>query len=177
VLKQGPAALPAYRVGPELQVAHFLGLGHESIAYASTTIRGMRQINDDRLRRVRQGATQAGAKFQSAAISPANAQDIVRGWARTGVTAVASFNDDTAAFVIGAALRSGIKVPDDLAVLGHDDSPIASMLVPSISTIRLDLEGLGRNFALQALAAASGDAEPQLEDTVSRAHLVLRESA
>jgi len=62
-------------------------------------------------------ATEAGATFQSAAISPANAQDVVRRWAGAGVTAVASYNDDIAAYVIAGALRSGMKVPNELAVL------------------------------------------------------------
>jgi len=42
------------------------------------------------------------ATFQSGAISPANAQDVVRRWAGAGVTAVASYNDDIAAYVIAA---------------------------------------------------------------------------
>lgn len=177
VIKHGPGALSAYRVGPDLQVSHLLSLGHESIAYARTPITAMRDLDEERLNRVQQGAETAGRTFRSAEISAMNAQDVVREWARAGVTAVAAFNDDTAAWVIGGALRSGLNVPDDLAVLGHDDSPIASMFVPTISTIHLDLEGLGRGLAHRALAAARGEPHADIEDPLSHAQLVLRESA
>ncbi|MDN4613808.1 LacI family DNA-binding transcriptional regulator [Leifsonia sp. F6_8S_P_1B] len=177
VIKHGPEMLPMYRVGPDLQVGHLLNLGHTSIAYAHTPIAAMRDLDQERMSRIRRGAEAAGAAFRSAEVSATNAQEVVRTWSRAGVTAVAAFNDDTAAWTIGGALRSGLRVPDDLAVLGHDDSPIAAMFVPAISTIHLDLAGLGRALAQQALAVARGGAQPDIGDPFSHARLIRRESA
>lgn len=43
----------------------------------------------------------------------------------TGVDGVVAYNDDVAAIVVGAASRLGIPVPDDLSVVGHDDTPLS----------------------------------------------------
>lgn len=48
---------------------------------------------------------------------------------------------------MGAAVRAGIRVPDDLAVIGHDGSPLTSAFVPALSTTRFDTSALGRLFA------------------------------
>ena len=68
------------------------------------------------------------------------------------MTGVVAYNDDIAAMVVGAAIETGLKVPNDLSVVGYDDSPIASIFIPSLSSVRLDNAGLGRFVAEMALA-------------------------
>ena len=62
-------------------------------------------------------------------------------------TAVFGYNDLTAAGVMLAASRLGRAVPDDLAVIGFDDIDVAEILTPSLTTIRLDRDRLGRRAA------------------------------
>jgi LacI family transcriptional regulator len=50
-------------------------------------------------------------------------------------TAIFAANDDMAAAVISIAHRRGLKIPDDIAVVGFDNSPIASQVWPTITTI------------------------------------------
>ena len=50
-------------------------------------------------------------------------------------TAIFAANDDMAAAVISVAHRRGMKIPDDIAVVGFDNSPIASQVWPAITTI------------------------------------------
>ena len=71
-----------------------------------------------------------------------------------------AYNDDIAALVTGAALRAGIHVPDTLAIIGHDDTPLAKLFVPSLSSVRIDSAGLGRYMAQLALSAATGSTPP-----------------
>ncbi|MFD4985198.1 substrate-binding domain-containing protein [Streptomyces sp. NPDC058374] len=85
-----------------------------------------------------------------------SAASAVRSWAASGVTGVVAFNDETAAATVGAALRAGLSVPGDLAVIGHDDMPLAAMFVPSISSVRTDTIGLGRRLAELALHELDG---------------------
>jgi len=52
----------------------------------------------------------------------------------------AAYSDDIAALIAGAVLRVGAAVSERLSVIGHDDSPIAALLVPSLSSVRRDRE-------------------------------------
>ncbi|GAA3263485.1 LacI family DNA-binding transcriptional regulator [Nonomuraea helvata] len=60
------------------------------------------------------------------------------------VTAILCGNDDLALGVMRAAREAGRHIPGDLSVVGFDDSPPAAYLNPSLTTVRLDFEGLGR---------------------------------
>ncbi|WP_062357462.1 LacI family DNA-binding transcriptional regulator [Herbidospora yilanensis] len=60
------------------------------------------------------------------------------------VTAILCGNDDLALGVMRAAREAGRRIPGDLSVVGFDDSPQSAYLNPSLTTVRLDFEGLGR---------------------------------
>lgn len=83
---------------------------------------------------------------------------------------------DIAALAAGAVLRSGHHVPDDLAVVGHDDSPLASLFVPGLTSVRVDTAGLGRYLAQLALSAATDAPKPEAGPE-TEAQLVVRESS
>jgi DNA-binding LacI/PurR family transcriptional regulator len=91
------------------------------------------------------------------------------------VTAVAAYNDDIAATVAGAAIRSGLSVPGDLAIVGHDDSPIAALFVPALTSVRMNSAALGRYVATEALHLADGRPRPVNGSDVA-VTLVARES-
>jgi DNA-binding LacI/PurR family transcriptional regulator len=96
-------------------------------------------------------------------------------WKEAGVTAVIAYNDDTAADVIAGAVRNRIRVPEDLSVVGHDDSPLAVRFMPSITSISIDLEQLGQYTAGIALHYAEG--HPLPDAPTEAALIVPRESA
>jgi LacI family transcriptional regulator len=58
--------------------------------------------------------------------------------------AIFACNDQMALGVIRAALASGRRIPDDLAVVGFDDIPEAAFFTPSLTTMRQDVVELGR---------------------------------
>ena len=58
--------------------------------------------------------------------------------------AIFAASDDAAAGVIYAAQEHGIKVPEQLAVLGFDNSSVASMIYPGITTIDQPFKQMGR---------------------------------
>lgn len=51
-------------------------------------------------------------------------------------TAIFASNDDMAAGVLASATRYGFQIPQDLAVVGFDDSPTASIVWPQLTTLR-----------------------------------------
>jgi len=70
-------------------------------------------------------------------------------------TAIFAASDDMAAGVIVAAYRTGIKVPDDLSVIGFDDSELAERIWPTLSTVRQPLVKFGES-AVKHLVKRAG---------------------
>jgi LacI family transcriptional regulator len=92
-------------------------------------------------------------------------------------TAIFASNDEMAAGVYKAAFRLKIAIPDELSVIGFDDSPVASRLSPALTTIRLPIRDMARLAASKLLPAASARGEV-VSGGVSRIvpHLVVRDS-
>src|SRR5439155_2182872 len=64
--------------------------------------------------------------------------------------AIACANDQTALGVMHALARRGIRVPDEVAVTGFDDVPVARHLHPPLTTVRQPMQELGA-MALDSL--------------------------
>lgn len=60
-------------------------------------------------------------------------------------TAIFAFNDDVAAAVIGYAGGHGLRVPDDLSVAGFDDTDIARLIWPPLTTVRQRFDEMARS--------------------------------
>ena len=56
--------------------------------------------------------------------------------------------------------RRGIAVPGQLAITGFDDLPIASSIVPPLTTVKIDRMGLGRRVGRVLLQRLSGEPLP-----------------
>src|SRR6476619_3202462 len=59
-------------------------------------------------------------------------------------TAIAAFNDDTAIGAIQAARARGLRVPEDVSVVGFDDVEHATIVTPALTTVRRPLAEMGR---------------------------------
>lgn len=78
-------------------------------------------------------------------------------------TAIFASNDEMATGVLFAARSRGIAVPEDLSIVGFDDTPIASRLWPPLTTVRWPIVAMGRSAALKLIAGSESDdtiAEP-----------------
>ncbi|MFC3052994.1 LacI family DNA-binding transcriptional regulator [Kordiimonas pumila] len=62
-------------------------------------------------------------------------------------TAIFASNDDMAAGVLHAAHKLGIAIPEALAVVGFDDTPISRQVWPSLTTIRQPIREMGNHAA------------------------------
>ncbi len=69
-------------------------------------------------------------------------------------------NDYMAASATGALLELGVNVPEDVCVVGYDDSDIAVSCTPTLSTVNQQLEVSGRKAAQMAYKAACGAKVP-----------------
>jgi LacI family transcriptional regulator len=59
-------------------------------------------------------------------------------------TAIFAFNDNVAVGVIKAARSRGLRIPEDLSVVGFDDSEQAEIVTPALTTVRQPLAEMGR---------------------------------
>jgi LacI family transcriptional regulator len=91
-------------------------------------------------------------------------------------TAIFAQNDLLALGAIQAIQQAGLRVPEDLSVVGYDDREFSSMVRPSITTVTLPAAELGRQAAALLLRRMRGETEnaPPLE---VRGILIARESS
>jgi DNA-binding LacI/PurR family transcriptional regulator len=76
-----------------------------------------------------------------------------------------------------AALRdAGLRVPDDVALVGFDDVPTASDVTPSLTTVHLPAQLLGRTAAEMLMRLVGGE-EVARRTILLDTHLVIRQSA
>ncbi len=88
-------------------------------------------------------------------------------------TAVFCCNDLTAFGACRAMSRRGIRIPDDVSVLGFDDHPLAAYMNPPLTTVNQPGKMLGRKAAQAIIEAISnGEVAPQ----VIEPELVIRDS-
>jgi DNA-binding LacI/PurR family transcriptional regulator len=78
---------------------------------------------------------------------------------RGGVTAVFASNDQMALGVYHAALERGLRIPEDLSVVGFDDIPEAAHFWPPLTTVLQDFTELGRRSVESLVGEIEGGEE------------------
>ena len=133
-------------------VAHLVSGGRRTIA----TVTGRKDVpaGQDRLRGYQEGLKAAGLPVDDALIE---AGDFTRdGGARAmrfllikrpQLDAVFVASDLMAVGVLQALAEAGRRVPEDVAVVGYDDDPIAAGLQPPLTSVRQPIEEMGREMA------------------------------
>ena len=92
-------------------------------------------------------------------------------------TAVICSNDMTAIGVLHTLYRAGLRVPDDLSVIGFDDIHIAEVTIPPLTTVQMSRFELARAAVNALRACAEGkDETPQKREYNIQTDLVVRES-
>jgi LacI family transcriptional regulator len=138
------------RAGGELATSHLIGLGHRRIAHLA----GGPGVSTSLLRREGYHAALAAS-----GISRDPELEVVTGFIEEPAieamdrlldlpeppTAVFAINDLAAAGALTAARRRGLRVPEDLAIAGYNDIPIAHRL--GLTTIRVPFTEFGRQSA------------------------------
>jgi LacI family transcriptional regulator len=92
------------------------------------------------------------------------------------LTAIACFNDLNAVGALQACVQLGIRVPDDIAIVGYDDIPLASLVTPALTTCRVPTYHLGQQ-AMRLLLAHISDNSATHENILVRPELIVRASA
>ena len=124
-------------------VEHLHALGHRDLVYVAGPDG---YSNTNRLAGLNDASGRLGLRpavlgpFPARFSSGVRAADLV---IAAGATAVIAFNDDIAAGLLNRFADRGVRVPDDLSVVGHDDTALAEMVTPRLTTIHIPAAAAG----------------------------------
>jgi LacI family transcriptional regulator len=168
----GPGDLPSVDsdnlAGAVLATRHLLALGHTRIGFLG----GRPDLESSRLREAgfRQALAEAGLTPDPDLVRVAEYQ---RGGADAPTaamlalveppTAIFAANDLSAMGILDTARRLGVRVPDDLSVVGFDDIPESAATEPPLTTVRQELQRLGAaavELLRHRLGGAGGAGQP-----------------
>jgi len=88
--------------------------------------------------------------------------------------AVFGYNDLVALGALQAALEMGLRVPEDIGIVGYDDIRMAALATPALTTLRVNRYGLGAAAFKMLLSRIAGELPPAV---LLRPELVVRQSA
>jgi LacI family transcriptional regulator len=149
-LQEGiPAVSAAHRAGAKAATDHLLALGHRRIAHISGP-RGW-AASEERIEGYHVALAAAGVQASSELVAEGDFE-MRGGYAAAETlldlpqrpTAIFAANDNMALGVLRAARGRGMSVPEDLSVVGFDDTELAHIVTPALTTVRQPLAELGR---------------------------------
>ncbi|MFB2555424.1 LacI family DNA-binding transcriptional regulator [Herbiconiux liangxiaofengii] len=156
-------------------VRHLIGLGHRTIAHLA----GPPDSADarERERGWRDELAAGGLAANVLGVgdwTPAAGYDLGSRFDGERVSAVFAANDQMALGLMHALSDKGLRVPDDVSIVGFDDIPEAAHFAPPLTTLRQDFRRLGHDMLSTLLARIEvGDSDP-IE--VQQPQLVVRAS-
>lgn len=167
--------------GAHAMVRHLAGLGHKRIAM----IKGAEGNFDaaERLRGYRAALKEAGLRFDPALVVPGDfseaagdsgARALLRLAERP--TAIFAANDGMAIGALHALRKTGLKVPEDIAIGGFDDIPMARYMEPPLTSVHVDISALGERAAARLFSALEGAPNHHFTHELLPTTLVVRRS-
>ena len=170
------------RAGVRKAVDHLVGLGHHSIAFIGWPEGSL--AGDDRLDGYRDGLQAAGLAFDDSLVVRGENRLADGAQAMTELldggkqpTAVVAVQDFMALGAMEALRNAGIAVGEDIAVVGFDDIPAASVAVPPLTTVRQPMDGVGEAVVEMLLARLAEGKSTAASNRLVEPNLVVRASS
>lgn len=171
------------REGAGLAVAHLAGLGHRSVTYLDG---GGAPGAVERRNGFRRAATahNVSADVRSGGLTEEDGARAATAMLADDLpTAVFAFNDRCALGVIDVLIRARVRVPEDVSVIGFDDSPLAGLAHVNLTTVGQRSAALADLAVARAIlrieahiGAGAGKMPVSVVDEVCEPHLVVRGS-
>jgi LacI family transcriptional regulator len=138
------------RYGAYLAVKHLLGLGHRRIGH----IRGLYACSEERFQGYCDALREAGIAPDPALVlqgdfAPASGQACARAFFAMPERPTALFvgNDQMAYGVLAVAQQLGVRIPEEVAVVGFDDIPLSAYIRPALTTVHQPFFEMGQRAA------------------------------
>ncbi len=177
IVSDVPSVLADNEHGIQLAVEHLVSLGHESIVYLAgpeaswsdgvrwAAIRAVAAESEVRVRRIGpltptvMGAAAAAADFLA---HPS--------------TAVIAYNDLLAIGFMKQLQNNGLRIPEDVSVIGFDNSYGSDLVTPSLTTVAASLRAMGTTSMTQLLELVRSRKPIKVQPTLLPTRLILRNS-
>jgi LacI family transcriptional regulator len=172
-------------LGGDLAVSHLLATGHERIAFVGGPA-SLRQVADRR-----EGAWRAlnrfGASTEDLVLIETSANNVAAGKAAGAQiaatraadrsTAVFCANDLIALGVLQEMTQRGVRVPDDVAIVGYDDIDFAAAAAVPLSSVRQPRQQIGQTAAQLLLDEVIGQETHKHRQVIFQPELEIRRSS
>jgi LacI family transcriptional regulator len=171
-------------LGGRLAIEHLLDVGHDRIAFVGGPLR-IGQVKD-RLAGSHEAMTAAGRSADDLVVVPTQALTVaegrgagerIAGMPRTGrPTAAFCANDLLALGLLQQCVALGVRVPEDLAIVGYDDIEFAAAAAVPLTSVRQPRRDLGRRAA-ELLLDEAADPHHTHQQVLFTPELVARASS
>jgi LacI family transcriptional regulator len=177
----GVVIWPGYDSGLDAATEHLLLAGRRHIVYLG--LDRPNRIDVEKRRGFRQALDRHGVHEDPAQVVPTS-ESLTGGYRALErliergdtVDGVVAFNDLMAIGAMRYAVTHGMRVPEDVAIVGFGGSDVAAMVTPALSTIEAPLYEIGRTAIAELLSLVEGS--PPLRDEVHISpRLIVRESS
>ncbi|HXL89026.1 MAG TPA: LacI family DNA-binding transcriptional regulator [Streptosporangiaceae bacterium] len=163
--------------GAATATRYLLGLGHRTVHHVAGPSANLDA--EERVSGWRRALREAGAPeppVHTGDWSAASGYEMGRKLADLAdVTAVLCANDTMAIGLYRALAERGLRIPDDVSIVGFDDIPEARYYTPPLTTVRQDFGEVGRQALRALIERMSGSAAPGLRVRVPT-DLIIRQS-
>jgi DNA-binding LacI/PurR family transcriptional regulator len=163
------------RIG-RLAVEHLARRGHRRVLAIMPDDPVLRGLAEERLSGAREAAGEHAVALRSVEVPvrrDAINQVLTSELGPSGqATAIYAFNDELALVALELLRERGVSLPDQMALIGCDDSPAAQLIRPRLTTLRFDAHGRWREIAGYLHAMISGEGRVP-EMTISEPAVVL----
>jgi DNA-binding LacI/PurR family transcriptional regulator len=161
---------------------HLAERGRSSIVVLMPREKGLEVYSRPRLAGVQRVAAAHGIEVRPVDLGfdEDEAGDLVAGWAADPhrPDAVFAYNDDYAMLIMRALEDAGLRVPGDVAVVGADDLPLARLLRPRLTSVRVMAGPTAADVAERIDAMVRDRSrDPSIVFELVRAEIVVRESS
>lgn len=147
-------------------ICYLLEKGYQKVAYCTG---GVNDQTDQRFNGYLQALEEYGVPFNKKLHfedrwSINDGRKLVKDFMNTDKTdrpdAVFANGDELAAGILSQSNMLNIKVPDELAIIGFDDQPMATVLTPQLTTVRQPIKEMGEYAASVLIANLKGNTQP-----------------
>jgi DNA-binding LacI/PurR family transcriptional regulator len=172
--------IPDTRYAAYRTATYLISLGHTRIAYIGPKNR----TSSERQQGVEQALHDADLKIDPELIVNRNVGDETRGMRAMEAlltravppTAVIAFNDIMAYGAMHVINKSGLRIPDDISVIGFDDIPTSAYINPPLTTVALPAYRMGQLAIHLIRRIQTGEDMSLAEPIILESPLIIRES-
>ncbi len=170
-----------HELGAYLSTSHLIQLGHRNIVF----ITGPLNISPSRSYKhgYKRALKERNIDFDERNFIATKIIDIDHGYQtmhsilrkNKSITAVATGSDLMAAGAMKAIRNEGLRIPQDISIVGYDDIPLSDLLTPPLTTIKQDREVLGK-LAVKSLMGVIHNSAAEPEQIIIPPEIVIRKS-